>query len=59
MRVATPRLEHAMIRLAFPLLRRLMRRAMRIDAEHTMRSRDRLRSVFEAMSERLGTAGPT
>jgi glutathione S-transferase len=58
MRVATPRLEHAMIRLAFPLLRRLMRRAMRIDAEHTMRSRDRLRSVFEAMSERLGDGRP-
>jgi glutathione S-transferase len=58
MRIATPRLEHAMVRFAFPVLRRFMRRAMHIDAEHAMRSRDKMRSVFDAMSERLGDGRP-
>jgi glutathione S-transferase len=58
MRIATPRLEHTMVRLAFPLLRRFMSRAMRIDQEHALRSRDKLRSVFDAMSERLGDGRP-
>jgi glutathione S-transferase len=58
MRIATPRLEHTLVRLAFPVLRRFMRRAMRIDAEHAMRSRDKMRTVFDAMSERLGDGRP-
>lgn len=58
MRIATPRLEHTMIRLGFPVLRRFMRRAMRIDQEHTTRSLDKMRSVFDAMSERLGDGRP-
>jgi glutathione S-transferase len=58
MRVETPRFEHTLVRLAFPVLRRLMRRAMRIDEEHAMRSRDTVRRVFDAMSERLGDGRP-
>ena len=58
MRIATPRLEHTLVRLGFPVLQRFMRRAMRIDRENTMRSRDKMRSVFDAMSERLGDGRP-
>jgi glutathione S-transferase len=58
MRIATPPLEHTLIRLGFPVLRRFMRRAMRIDEEHATRSRDNVRRVFDAMSERLGDGRP-
>lgn len=53
MGVATPRLEHALVRALFPVLQRIMRRAMRIDAEHSTRSRDKIHSVFDAISHRL------
>jgi glutathione S-transferase len=58
MRIATPRLEHALVRAAFPLLRRFMSRAMRIDAEHAARSRDKVRAVFDEMNKRLGDGRP-
>ena len=58
MRVATPSREHLMIRLAFPVLRTFMRRAMRIDAETTMRSRDKVRRIFDEMGERLRDGRP-
>jgi glutathione S-transferase len=58
MRVSTPPFEHALVRLAFPVLRRLMARAMRVDEEHSMRSRDKMRRVFDAMGERLGDGRP-
>jgi glutathione S-transferase len=53
MRVATPRLEHTVVRALFPVLHRLMRRALRIDAEHAARSRDKIRTVFDEVSHRL------
>ncbi|HEY3820388.1 MAG TPA: glutathione S-transferase family protein [Polyangiaceae bacterium] len=58
MRVATPPLEHTVVRLGFPLLRRLMSRVMRVDREHAMRSRDTMRAVFDAMSLRLADGRP-
>jgi len=53
MRLATPPLEHAVVRVAFPILQRFMRRAMRVDRDGAERSRDRVRSVFDEVSERL------
>jgi glutathione S-transferase len=53
MRIDTPAGEHAVVRAGFPVLRRLMSRAMRIDAEGARRSREKVRAVFEQVSERL------
>jgi glutathione S-transferase len=58
MRIATPPLEHAAARAGLPLLRRLLRRVMRIDAEHTLRSRDKIRTVFDEVSRRLSDGRP-
>jgi glutathione S-transferase len=58
MRLETPPLEHTLVRLAFPLLRGLMRRAMRIDADHAARSRDKVRAVFDEVSQRLADGRP-
>jgi glutathione S-transferase len=58
MRIETPWLEHAIVRLGFPLLTRLMRRAMHIDLEHATRSRDKMRTVFDETSKRLGDGRP-
>jgi glutathione S-transferase len=58
MRIATPRVEHAVVRALFPLLRRLMASAMRVDAAHTARSRDKMRAVFDEVSKRLGDGRP-
>jgi glutathione S-transferase len=51
--VGTPRLEHTMVRGAFPLLRLAMRRAMRIDAAGAARSREKIRSAFDDVGRRL------
>jgi glutathione S-transferase len=58
MAVGTPRLEHTVVRLAFPLLERLMRRSMRIDAAGAARSRDKVRTVFDQMNRRLADGRP-
>jgi glutathione S-transferase len=58
MKLSTPPLEHTVVRLAFPLLRGLMRRAMRVDAAGAERSRDKVRAVFDEVSERLGDGRP-
>lgn len=58
MRVNTPATEHAIVRFAYPLLRRFMQRAMRIDAEHSMRSRDKVRAVFDEVGRRLSDGRP-
>ena len=46
------------MRLGYPLLRALMERAMRIDAEHAQRSRDKVRDIFEQISRRLDDGRP-
>jgi glutathione S-transferase len=58
MRLSTPTTEHTIVRFAYPLLRRLMERAMRIDADHAERSRDKVRDIFEQMSRRLDDGRP-
>jgi glutathione S-transferase len=58
MAVDTPRLEHAVVRRAFPLLRLLMRRAMRIDADGATRSRDKVRRAFDDVDRRLSDGRP-
>jgi glutathione S-transferase len=58
MGMGTPRLEHALVRVAFPLLRRLMRKAMRIDAARSAASRDKVRRGFDAIGERLADCRP-
>jgi glutathione S-transferase len=58
MKIDTPRLQYAALRAGFPLVRQLMRRAMRIDAEHTARSFDRIRAVFDEINKRLSDGRP-
>jgi glutathione S-transferase len=58
MRLSTPTTEYRLARLGYPLLRRLMVRAMRIDAEHAERSRDMVRTIFEQISRRLDDGRP-
>lgn len=58
MGIAIPRGEHTAVRFAFPLLRGLMRRAMKIDAEGAVRSRDKVRSVFDEVGARLADGRP-
>jgi glutathione S-transferase len=58
MAVGTPRLEHTVVRGAFPLLRLLMRRAMRIDADGATRSRDKVRRAFDDVGRRLSDGRP-
>jgi glutathione S-transferase len=53
MRVGTSRLEHSVVRVAFPLLRRVMRSLMRIDEPRAMKSRDKVRAVFDEVGNRL------
>jgi glutathione S-transferase len=45
--IQTPRAERVAVRLAYPLLRRAMRRMMRIDEARTLESRDKMRRVFD------------
>jgi glutathione S-transferase len=58
MAVGTPRHENTVVRGVFPLLRLLMRRAMRIDAKGAERSRDKIRRVFEDVGRRLSDGRP-
>jgi glutathione S-transferase len=58
MGVATPPLEHAVVRAGFPLLSRLMRRMMRINEAGAVRSRDRVRRVFDKVGQRLADGRP-
>jgi glutathione S-transferase len=58
MRLATPPGEHAVVRLGFPLLRRVMRSAMRIDAAHAQTSLDKVRAVFDEVNRRLHDGRP-
>jgi glutathione S-transferase len=58
MRLSTPPLEHALVRLGFPLLRQFMRSAMRLDAQHAARSRDKVRALFDEVSQRLADRRP-
>lgn len=53
MGVGTPRSEHAVVRVAFPLLRRVMRSKMHIDESRAMRSRDKVRALFDEIGRRL------
>jgi glutathione S-transferase len=58
MRLSTPSMEHSLVRFGYPILRRLMERVMRIDAEHAARSRDKVREIFDQMSRRLDDGRP-
>lgn len=58
MRLRTPSFEYRLVRLGFPLLRRMMARAMRIDGPGALRSRDKVRAVFEQISRRLEDGRP-
>ncbi|MBX7195888.1 MAG: glutathione S-transferase [Sandaracinaceae bacterium] len=49
----TPSHERAIVPFAFPVLRPLMRRAMRIDAEGAERSRKKVDATFDTIAERL------
>jgi glutathione S-transferase len=54
----TPAHERHMVALAFPVLRVLLRRIMRIDAKGAERSRSKVRAVFDEISERLSDGRP-
>jgi len=58
MRVGTSRFEHAIVRVGFPLLRRLMRRVMHIDEPRANKSRDKIRTVFDEIGGRLSDGRP-
>jgi glutathione S-transferase len=54
----TPRGERFVVRVAFPLLRSIMRRFMHIDEQHAAESRDQFRLVFDEVSRRLADGRP-
>jgi glutathione S-transferase len=56
--IATPRGEHMLVRLAFPLLRRVMRGSLSIDEENALKSRDRIRAIFDEIDARLADGRP-
>jgi glutathione S-transferase len=56
--IKTPRAERVAVRVAFPLLRRFMRRMMRIDAASALESRDRTRRTFEEVGALLRDGRP-
>jgi glutathione S-transferase len=58
MKIETPRAEHAAVSAVFPVLRTLMRRAMRIDQAGAARSRDKVRRVFDEVAQRLSDGRP-
>jgi glutathione S-transferase len=58
MGIAAPPLEYAILRAAFPLLERGMRRMMRIDEAGATRSRDKVRRVFDEVGRRLSDGRP-
>jgi glutathione S-transferase len=54
----TPRVERLLVRAAFPLLRRFMRRFMRIDEPRALKARDQVRRVLDEIGERLEDGRP-
>ena len=58
MGLSTPRLEHALVKATFPVLRSLIRRAMSIDSEGAMRSRDKVRTLCDELEHRLADGRP-
>lgn len=48
-----PKLEHAALRLLFPIARKMMRRAMKITPEGAERSRKKIDEVFAEVEKRL------
>jgi len=58
MRLETPSAEHRLIRFGWPLLRQLMKRSMRIDEAHAVRSRDKVRDIFDQIGRRLADGRP-
>lgn len=54
----TPRVERAIVRAAFPLLRRFMRRFMRIDEPRALEARDQVRRVLDEIGARLEDGRP-
>ena len=57
-RVDTPGAEHLLARAAFPLIRTVMRRVMRIDEEGMRRSQAAVRRMFDAIGDRLRDGRP-
>ncbi len=57
-RVGVPAAERAVARIAFPLLRTIMRRAMRIDEPGMRRSQAAVRRMFDAIGARLRDGRP-
>lgn len=49
----SPAIEHAALRVVFPLARKMMRRAMKIDAKGAERSRQKIEEVFAEVQKRL------
>ncbi|MGH7296715.1 MAG: glutathione S-transferase family protein, partial [Polyangiaceae bacterium] len=58
MGLSTPRLEHAVVKATFPVLRGLLRRVMQLDAEHAMLSRDKVRTLCDEVEHRLADGRP-
>lgn len=54
----TPRIERVAVRVAFPLLRRFMRRFMHIDEARALQSRDQARRVLDEIGGRLRDGRP-
>ncbi len=54
----TPRGERLVVRALFPLVRRVMRRFMHIDAPRSLKSRDEMRRVFDDVGARLSDGRP-
>jgi glutathione S-transferase len=58
MGLRTPRREGALVGIAFPLVRRVLQRAMAIEARSALDSRDRVRRTFDRIGERLRDGRP-
>jgi glutathione S-transferase len=56
--IDVPPREHALARVAFPLMRVVMRRFMRVHEAGMLRSRDAMRRTFDAIGERLRDGRP-
>jgi glutathione S-transferase len=57
-RIDAPPREHAMVRVAFPILRALMRRFMRVHEPGMRRSHGAMLRMFDAIGERLRDGRP-
>jgi glutathione S-transferase len=54
----TPRMERVAVRVAFPVLRRFMKRMMKIDSARASESRDRTRQAFDRVGALLADGRP-